>query len=297
LESIVESTPAGATFCVEAGTYTVSASGITMQSGDTINGAGDWPQGTRGATDPSVKIKGNGYTIFTGSATNVTLRDLDVTDATADQSCSDAPSCPQAVKPGSNWTFRNMRFHHIDSRAIGGFSGTTGIVLDNVEIDHVGNRFDGPDNNGFSAAVKGTDGYVVRNSYVHDNNQGIWCDRDCSGGAFVVADSIVEDNCSFGIHYENTYFNASTSASASITNNIVRGNDWCNLANKADIGIVSAQNAVVSGNQVGATPAHPQSGDGFAAFDRGLGSSTGTASNNAMGGDVIGKCEAPYVCR
>ena len=99
------------------------------------------------------------------------------------------------------------------------------------------------------------------------------------------------------VNERNTYFNASTSASASITNNIVRGNDWCNLANKADIGIVSAQNAVVSGNQVGATPAHPQSGDGFSAFDRGLGSSTGTASNNAMGGDVIGKCEAPYVCR
>jgi hypothetical protein len=47
------------------------------------------------------------------------------------------------------------------------------------------------------------------------------------------------------------------------------------LSEKADIGVVSAQNATVTGNTVGATVAHPRSGAGITAFDRGQGRADG----------------------
>lgn len=229
LEAIVESTGAGATFCIEAGTYAVSTTGLTMQSGDAINGEGLHPQGKPGAEDPPVKIEGKGFAVFVGSdANNVTLQDLDITDAPANSTCSSSTTCAEASRANTGWSFINVRFHHIDAQAVGGFDNRRDITFDNVEIDHVGNRFTTSENNGFAAGIKGTDGYTVRDSYVHDTNQGIWCDRDCDGDRFIVTGSIIEDNCSFGIHYENTYFLKSTAASALIEGNTVRGNGWCN---------------------------------------------------------------------
>jgi hypothetical protein len=69
------------------------------------------------------------------------------------------------------------------------------------------------------------------------------------------------------------------------------------LPNKAEIGIVSAENATVRDNVFGATPANPEPGYGFSAFDRGLGASTGSARANVFNGDAIRKCESPYSCQ
>ena len=99
--------------------------------------------------------------------------------------------------------------------------------------------------------------------------------------------NVVLDNCSFGIHYENTYLNKSTPAEAVISANAVKGNNWCKLPAKADIGIVSAQNAKVFGNTTGSTSAHPARDVGIIARDRGLGPATGHAIANVLGGDEL----------
>jgi hypothetical protein len=174
---------------------------------------------------------------------------------------------------------------------------TRHLLVKNTKISRCGIRFDGLPINGFAGGIKATRGYKIVNSYVHNNNQGIWCDRDCSSafGAFVVKNNIVTDNCLFGIHYEQTYFDTSTPASAIISGNEAKGNAWCGQKNKSDIGIASAENATITNNQVGATPAHPAKGLGIHAFDRRRGPSTGSATGNFLNGDTI-ECVSPYVC-
>ncbi len=293
LEATVENGVAGEVFCIASGTYEVTT--LTMKDDQVLDGAGVVHPGlTQGADRPTVFIRGSNYTVITGGS-GVTLKDVDVTDPSVDTTCDSAPTCGEVISPEKQWHVLRSRVHHADAQCIGG--AAPGMVIEDTELDHCGNRFNGPDNNGFSAAVKSITGYVVKDSYVHDSNQGVWCDHDCSGDAFVVTNSVVEDNCSFGIHYEYTYLILSTPAAAFITDNIVRGNNWCDLPAKADIGIVSAESATVTNNVLGASPANPEAGYGFTAFDRGLGASTGIASNNKMGGDVIHKCEAPFVCK
>ncbi len=60
--------------------------------------------------------------------------------------------------------------------------------------------------------------------------------------------------------YEHTTMKSSTPARAIIKGNVVRGNNWGKLPTKADIGIISAQNAQVRNNKVGASTAPPEEG-------------------------------------
>jgi len=226
------------------------------------------------------------------SADNVTLRGLDISggkDVSTSACDAVTANCGRAVRPGNGWLIADSRIHGADTQGIG--SPGARLVVDNVEIDHNGLKWDGPQNNGIAAGIKGGQGggFTIRNSFVHNNNQGIWCDVDCSSAemTFIVQNNVVLDNCSFGIHYENTYLNQSTPAEAVISGNTVKGNNWCRLPAKADIGVVSAQNAKVSGNTTGSTPAHPARDIGFIARDRGLGLATGYAINNVLGGDEL----------
>jgi hypothetical protein len=294
LQNAVKSKGRGTTFCVAPGTYTVDAAGLVLENGDTIDGAGVASPGRPGGTRPSVVIKGAGTTVLSGGS-NVTIQDVDITDRATNTTCSDAPSCGQMLDPGDRWTVRRSWLHDADAQCIG--SPGPALLVEGSELSGCGTRFDGNKNNGFAAAIKAIQGYTIVDSYVHDNNQGVWCDRDCIDAVvpFTVRNNLIVDNCSFGIHYEYTYFNKSTSASAVIDGNVVKGNAWCKLTNKADIGIVSAQNAKVTNNQVGATPAHPAKGLGIHAFDRGKGAATGSASGNVLNGDTI-KCNSPFVC-
>jgi hypothetical protein len=50
---------------------------------------------------------------------------------------------------------------------------------------------------------------------------------------------------------------------------------------------VSAENATVTNNILGATAAHPGSDVGLIARDRGLGPATGSAQGNQLNGDSI----------
>jgi hypothetical protein len=290
LQARLNSGPVGQTFCLGPGTYQVPSSGLVPKDGQSIVGAGASSTFIEGGS-AQVVIDGS-------SATGVTLRGLDIsggTDASTSACDAQTANCGRGVEPGDGWLIAYSRIHDADSQGIG--SPGERLVVDHVELDHNGVKWNGPNNNGFAAGIKGGDGgaFTIRDSYIHDNNQGVWCDVDCSSAAmeFQAINNVIEDNCSFGIHYENTYKVPSTPASATISGNTVRGNNFCNLPVKADIGIVSAENAKVTNNIMGATAANPGQDVGLIARDRGLGAATGYARDNQMNGDSV-KVEPPF---
>ena len=290
LQARLNGGPNGQTFCLRAGTYSVPSGGLVPKDGQAIVGAGASATFIDGGS-AQVVINGS-------SATGVTLRGLDIsggTDVSSSACEAQTANCGRGVQPGDGWLIAYSRIHDADSQGIG--SPGERLVVDHVELDHNGVKWNGPNNNGFAAGIKGGDGgaFIIRDSYVHDNNQGVWCDVDCSSAAmeFQVLNNVIEDNCSFGIHYENTYKVPGTPAAATISGNTVKGNNFCNLAVKSDIGIVSAENAAVTNNIMGATAANPGSDVGLIARDRGLGAATGFARDNQLGGDSV-KVEPPF---
>jgi hypothetical protein len=290
LQARINGGPNGQTFCLQAGTYQVPSSGLVPKDGQSIIGAG---------VSATFIDGGSAQVVIDGSsATGVTLRGLDIsggTDVSTSACEGQTANCGRGVEPGDGWLIAFSRIHDADSQGIG--SPGERLVVDHVELDHNGVKWNGPNNNGFAAGIKGGDGgaFTIRDSHIHDNNQGVWCDVDCSSAAmeFQSLNNVIEDNCSFGIHYENTYKVSSTPAAATISGNTVRGNNFCNLPVKADIGIVSAENATVTNNILGATAANPGSDVGLIARDRGLGPATGSAQGNQLNGDSI-QVEAPF---
>jgi hypothetical protein len=108
---------------------------------------------------------------------------------------------------------------------------------------------------------------------------------------FTVIGNVILDNYSFGIHYEHTTKDPSTPAKAVIKNNRVRGNNWGRFGTKADIGVMSAENAVVHNNVVGGTRAHPRRGNGIMFRNTaGRGEASGDVSDNRLNGDSLEGC-------
>ena len=299
LEKAVNNRGPGTTFCITRGTYTVSRKGLKLQKGDVLDGVGRAHPGRRGKR-PRVRIVGQGTSVIAGDD-RVRLRDISITDANNNSGCSSATACGQTVKPGIGWLIQRVRIHHADAQCIG--SAGHSLVIVDTELDHCGTRFDGKGQNGFAGAIKaGSNGaFTIRKSYVHNNNQGVWCDVDCSSAhmPFTVVKNRILNNYSFGVHYEHTTMKSSTPARAIIKRNVVRGNNWGKLPTKADIGIMSAQNARVRNNKVGASAAHPSKGNGIAFRNtEGRGGASGTASGNQMGGDSLEGCNlAGVTCK
>lgn len=291
LERAVNRKGPGTTFCIGRGTYSVSRQGLKLQDGDRLNGAGRARPSPRG-NRPVVRIVGRGHNVIFGGD-RVRLLDISVTDSAGKSGCSSSSSCGQTVKPGKRWRLRGVRVHHADAQCIG--SPGHSLVITKSELDHCGNRFDGQDQNGFAGAIKGgiNGAFTITRSRIHDNNQGVWCDVDCSSRhmPFTVIQNIILDNYSFGIHYEHTTKDPSTPAEAIIRGNDVRGNNWGRFGTKADIGIMSAENALVRNNVVGRTRAHPRRGNGIMFRNTaGRGETTGTAIDNRLKGDSLKGC-------
>lgn len=275
--------------------------GLPIEDGDVLNGEGtaDPERGTR----PSVRITADrGLRSVLdgersgGDADGVKLYDISffggddqVENPTAN---NDAEESGTTIEPGTDWVIERSRIHGFTStsgscdgsddsansgttRGIG--SANDNLVMRNVEIDNVGMHWEcnetgggdnTVDNNGVAAGVKtGASGaYEAHQMYVHDNDQGLWCDSGCAPdndvAMFVVLDSTVEDNGSFGIHYEYTWKAGDLNQKGRILDNTVIGNAYNETPGEdSDIGVVIAQSGDVVNNTVGHSAAHGSSWD------------------------------------
>jgi hypothetical protein len=258
IDQKINTAPAGSTVCVAPGTYTASQSISPAENVKVMGTPGASRVLEAGATDPDpvVFIVGNVPEIFEVETDNVVLSWLDISGSPANSSC--VPQCGRGIAAqGSGLRVEFSRLHHNQNEGIG--SGNFATVVFASELDH----------NGSTAAqgccasgIKGSDGFKVTNSYVHDNvGNGIWCDVDCDtpdgfSHSFIVTDNYVTNNQRNGIRFEHgsgaTDAEAAASSALITRNVVVENNASCNRPG-GGIEVNSASNADVTFNELGGT--------------------------------------------
>lgn len=252
LVTVANAHGAGTTFCLAAGTYVVP-SGIPAEAGDKFIGAP-----SRG----SILTGNNSTTIAfaTSSGPNVTLQNL-VIERFASPLQQGAIGGPRprpatdtgwvvdncefrfnngiAIMANSGWQITNSFIHHQGQLGVAGQG--LGILYENNEISF--NNTANHDSGWEAGASKfvNTDGLIVRDNYVHDNNgQGLW--TDINNIRTLYENNRVINNKDQGIFHEISY-------DAVIRNNEVRdnGHDPAWLYG-AGIVVAASSNVEVYGN-------------------------------------------------
>lgn len=280
LAAVAASRPAGTTFCVADGEYLV-ASRVVAQDGDRFVGV--YSDGTR----PRIKTATADHVIFVGGADGVLVENLRVEGAVHDDLCE--PDCGRGVGgPGSNLTVKNVRATSNENQGVGGTG--PGLLIEDSELDHNGTP-EATNGKVSAAGVKAVNSFTVRDSYVHDNLwDGVWCDEDC--GRLVVENSRIEDNGKAGVHFEITPKTnlavEPSRASALVAGNTIRGNGYTSApTRKAEMIIVSSQNADVRDNEFGGSPSPAVLlGDD----DRALTANNAVRNNTLNGDDLASAC-------
>jgi hypothetical protein len=238
------------TFCVDAGTYTVSAPAI-LKDGDkligqpgTTNPVKKCTAGTCVNTEvtqpiPVVKLQGSGTAnLLRARGRNISISWVDLSRASGTGTGSGA------ITAGSADSTFVVQFARIHNNASLGISNMKGTVRDSEFFSNSEQQsalgFNG-------SAVKGITEYVAARVFVHDEQgNGLWCDVGCSDSpmaAFHVYDSVVVNNGRGGIRYENS------SSKAWFENNEVHGNG--RIERRGGVDIRDSQNATVKSNVFG----------------------------------------------
>lgn len=252
LMTIAAAQPAGTTFCLAAGQYNITGTGVAFQTGDQFIGA----LGTGG--ERLSVLDGGDTATRVGSCTcsNGVLRNVIIEDF--NMAVQQGPTGPALT----SWLFDNIEsrfnssdgihvhdgstvrggyFHHNGEIGVGGQGDNT--LVENAEIAF--NNQNLVAGRGGGTKFVNTINLTVRNNHVHDNlGPGIWADGGNVGT--LVEGNLVEDNDGEGIFHEIN------NGAALITANTVR----CN-AGAGEIYIANSRGSatdpiVVSDNIVGA---------------------------------------------
>jgi hypothetical protein len=321
LDAIVNADPmaTATTFCIQAGTYSLSQT-LAVGTGDKLIGETGITKtaGPAKYAEPVVKVRNaaNLSKLVSVSGDNVTLKWLDVAgavgkyDETKTQAtCANwgdiANKCPVAGKgvgiaagnANGGLLMQYLRVHNNDAVGIGNAKGR---VLNSELFSNTENG----DFLGFTGAgVKGVTEYEAAFNYVHDEQgNGLWCDRGCDddpargANGFWAHDNVLVNNGRAGVRYEDS------ATTALIENNEIHGNS--KGAVKGGVSIRDSQNATVRNNVFGpatiAGVTYPANSDNVAvhAADSGRDDRTDLRNvdivDNTLNGETIKGCELPH---
>jgi len=179
LDAIVNADPSttATTFCVHAGTYTISEP-LKLRNGDKLVGQpGTYTE--RGlATDPDPVVKvvaGSGVDeVIRAFGSNVEVSWIDISGAKATSGCTGSGvDIAAGSTEGTFFAWTNY-IHDNDSVGIGNARGR--IVHNEFTRNTLKSSCVGVN----GAAVKGLTEYEAAYNYVHDEQgNGLWCDRGC----------------------------------------------------------------------------------------------------------------------
>lgn len=209
---------------------------------------------------PGVVLDGQGQRRFAfyGSASNVTLSELEITGFHGDGNWAAIHGWD-----AHNWVLEDLDVHHNaikgasprhGTKVLGGryhhngvvgitITETSGVVIDGVELDNNNTSGVNPLNEAGGIKITVSDGVIVRNSFIHDNNgPGIWYDIDAPNGR--IESNVVTKNRFAGIFYE-------ISQGCTIRGNEVTGNGFANdYWHGAGILLSDAANCLVERNSL-----------------------------------------------
>jgi hypothetical protein len=287
-DNAINSDPSGTatTFCVYAGTYTVSTQ-ATLKASDKLMGEPGDSTSVGPATKPTpvVMLKGSGSdNLLRADGNGISISWVDLTGASGTGNGTGAIAAGSA---GSDFLVQYVRIHNNASL---GISNMKGRVFDSEFFSNS----ESSSSLGFNAsAVKGITEFEAGRVYVHDEQgNGLWCDGGCSNDSardngFWVHHSVVVNSGRAGIRYENS------PNQALFQNNEVRGNG--STEHRGGIDIRDSQHAQVLNNTLSAN-----NGIGVRATDSGRSDRVNLfdilVKDNNLGGDRIITCGGPVVC-
>jgi hypothetical protein len=261
IDSIINNDPSGTatTFCVDAGTYQVSAPAI-LKAGDKLIGqpgtkpfvqkctAGSCVNTNVPQPIPVVKLVGSGTdNLLRARGNPIFISWVDLTGAKGTGNGSGAITAGSA---GSDFVVEFARIHDNASLGISNMQGTvrdSEFFRNSTAQSALG--FNG-------SAVKGITEYEAARVFVHDEQgNGLWCDVGCKNsarttmtpkcptGCFWVHHSVVVNSGRAGIRYENS------PNDALFENNEIHANS--SDTTRGGIDIRDSQNATVESNVFG----------------------------------------------
>jgi Right handed beta helix region len=251
LDAIVNGDPrdTATTFCVHAGSYTISQT-LQLRPGDKLMGQPGSSSQRGLATDPNPVVQ-----VVAGSGVQVGIRPsggndlpnlvewIDLSGAKGSGSVGTGVGIAAGSTDGTFVAQYNY-IHHNDAV---GISGAHGRIMHN-EFEQ--NTLMGSAIGKNGAGVKGGEEYEAANNYVHDEQgNGLWCDSGCDDdptanlSGFWVHHNLLVNNDRAGVRYENS------ANAARIEWNNVHGNGT--EAKRGGVDIHDAQDAVVANNVFG----------------------------------------------
>jgi hypothetical protein len=289
IDNVINSDSSGTatTFCVYAGTYTVSAPAI-LKAGDKLKGEPGPPPTSVGRAlkpTPVVKLEGSGSdNLLRADGGDISISWVDLSGASGTGNGTGAIAAGSA---GSDFLVQYARIHNNDSLGISNMKGR-------VYASEFFSNSEANASLGFNAsAVKGITEYEADQVYVHDEQgNGLWCDVGCSNdlartNGFWVHDSVVINSSRAGICYENS------SSDTLFENNEIRGNG--SSEHRGGVDIRDSQDAQVLNNTLSAN-----NGIGVRATDSGRSDRVNLLNilvkENDLGGDRIVTCGGPVEC-
>jgi hypothetical protein len=286
--------PSGTTYCLDAGTFSITST-IVTEPGDRVIGAG------RDATFiDGTRLPETAEGIFVTNSRNA-FAALDIFGAPTPEvgtgiHCDGNANCGKAFSiRGSSLSLRSVDCHDNGGNCIGG-GGSNEVTVDDLDCWNNGNAYSMTPEFRFAACIKRVAAYhpgndtTIKNSYIHDNPWvGVWCDV-CKYGLFDVQNNRIEHNGSNGIQWEMSG-GWTADDRAVIRNNLIRRNNYLGNSVAGGVAISTANDVVVEFNTFGRngvagisilfTPSrNPPQPDG-----RGV-----VVRNNAMNGDSIVGC-------
>lgn len=271
LSKIAAAAPAGTTFCVKDGSYSV-VTPVVVQKGDKFIGV--YSDSTR----PLVKTTRAYHVFGTGGADYAQIKDLAVTGAVGNDSCE--PNCGRGIGGGgANVVIENVWAYGNANQGVGAMG--PGLVVRNSTLSNNGSAsftdLAGPRS---AAGLKTINSFKVENSRITDNYwNGIWCDEQCD--AMVLRGNTITGNGKTGVSYE-----ISTGPSV-IANNVIRGNGYKDTySREAELLVAAASNIDIYGNTFGTTV-----NDGFLSYSDDRGDLSNVKfHDNTMNGDLTPGC-------
>jgi hypothetical protein len=288
--ALVAGQPAGTTFCLNAGTYTMASSVVAKKS-DKFIGVGavtiDF-----GAT-PYAALQGQGSQVFglygfggsTGQS-GVTVKNLTVQNCDPRHQSIKNNGCI-AIKEGSDWTVQNVEvlgsdqgvgggcdhcyLHDNYTYGIGDFGGVSPSDPARVTCSEIASNGGLPDPGGSTGASKTVQlTYAVWDGdYVHDNlGPGFWCDGCWQGSQTLIQNSTFTNNQGPGIDWEISWGACPAPNGCSVgtstpyigdgfaiaRNNTLTNNDTVNLGqscfNSAQIQVQNSEGIEAYGNTI-----------------------------------------------